>query len=222
MSAATRRDELAELVAPGHTALVTVELQDNVVGDHAVIPDLAAAAAQVLPRVGALVAAARGAGVQVVHCTVDTRDDGRGANHNTPLLAAFARRNAEAEATDGRRGGQSHQRRVAAVHPAVGATDADLVMARLHGMSPMTGTSLDPVLRNLGVTTVVAVGVSVNVAVLGFCFEAVNLGYRVVVPRDGVAGVDDAYVDAVFANTLRMLATITTTDQLLDAWEAAP
>ncbi len=67
-----------------------------------------------------------------------------------------------------------------------------------------------------------AVGVSVNVAVLGFCFEAVNLGYRVVVPRDGVAGVDDAYVDAVFANTLRMLATITTTDQLLDAWEAAP
>ena len=52
----------------------------------------------------------------------------------------------------------------------------------------MTSTSLDPVLRNLGVTTIVAAGVSVNVAIMGFMFEAVNLGYQFVLPRDAVAG----------------------------------
>ncbi len=49
-------------------------------------------------------------------------------------------------------------------------------------MSPFTGTSLDTWLRSLGVETVVATGVSVNLGVLGLAIEAVNLGYRVVVP----------------------------------------
>jgi nicotinamidase-related amidase len=111
--------------------------------------------------------------------------------------------------------------RRATVHPSVGALDTDLVMGRVHGLSPMTSTSLDPVLRNLGVTTIVATGVSVNVAILGFAFEAVNLGYQFVLPRDAVAGVDEAYVDAVFARTLSLLATVTTTSDVCHAWEAA-
>ncbi len=57
-----------------------------------------------------------------------------------------------------------------------------------------------------------------NVAIMGFAFEAVNLGYQLVVPRDGVAGVDDAYVEAVFQRTLSLLATITTADALIRIW----
>ena len=34
-----------------------------------------------------------------------------------------------------------------------------------HGLSPMAGTDLDAVLRNLGTTTVIVAGVSVNIAV---------------------------------------------------------
>ncbi len=64
----------------------------------------------------------------------------------------------------------------------LGPEPADLVSARLHGVSPFTGTSLDSWLRSLGVDTVVATGVSVNLGVLGLAIEAVNLGYRVVVP----------------------------------------
>ena len=82
----------------------------------------------------------------------------------------------------------------------------------------MTNTSLDPVLRNLGVQTIVATGVSVNVALLGLAFEGVNHGYQVVIPRDAVAGVDDEYVEAVFANTLSLIATVTTTDTLIELW----
>ena len=87
---------------------------------------------------------------------------------------------------------------------------------RLHGVSPFTGTSLDTWLRSLGVETVVATGVSVNLGVLGLAIEAVNLGYRVVVPRDTVAGIPAAYADALLDNTFPLITTVTTVDDLLE------
>ena len=97
----------------------------------------------------------------------------------------------------------------------------DLVSPRLHGVSPFTGTSLDTWLRSLGVETVVATGVSVNLGVLGLAIEACNLGYQVVVPRDTVAGIPAEYADAVLDNTFPLIATLTTIDDLLEAWRAA-
>jgi nicotinamidase-related amidase len=82
----------------------------------------------------------------------------------------------------------------------------------------MGGTDLDAVLRNLGVTTIVAVGVSVNVAIPNLVMDAVNAAYRVVVPRDGVAGIPAEYATAVIDNTLSLLAEITTTERLIEAW----
>ena len=41
------------------------------------------------------------------------------------------------------------------------------MVSRLHGMTPFTSTSLDQILRNLGIRTVVATGVSVNLGVIG-------------------------------------------------------
>ena len=52
----------------------------------------------------------------------------------------------------------------------------------------MGGTDLDAILRNLGVTTIVAVGVSLNIAIPNLVMDAVNAAYRVVLPRDAVAG----------------------------------
>jgi nicotinamidase-related amidase len=197
--------DLTELLAPEHTALVTIEVQDGVVGEDSLLPDLASAAEPILPRIAALARAARAAGVPVMHCTADARSDGLGANRNARLFGAMRKRGIAADSR-GR------------VHDAVGAADGDLVLGRLHGVSPMTGTSLDSVLRNSGVTTIVATGVSVNVAVLGFAFEAVNYAYQLVIPRDAVAGVDDVYVNAVFDRTLSLLATVTTTDAVLERW----
>jgi len=47
----------------------------------------------------------------------------------------------------------------------------------------------------------------------------VNLGYQVVLPRDAVAGIPQEYADAVIDGTLALLATVTTTDEVLAAWE---
>lgn len=67
--------------------------------------------------------------------------------------------------------------------------DEDLVVRRLHGLSPIAGTDVDALLRNLGCRTLVVTGVSANVAVPNAVFDAVNLGYTAVVPSDAIAGV---------------------------------
>ena len=46
-----------------------------------------------------------------------------------------------------------------------------------------------------------------------------NLGYRVVVPRDTVAGIPAAYADALLDNTFPLITTVTTVDELLAAWD---
>ena len=75
------------------------------------------------------------------------------------------------------------------VPDAIGVEPGDIVLPRHHGLGPMTGTQLDPMLRNLGVRTIVGVGVSVNIGITSLAFDAVNWGYQIVLPRDAVAGV---------------------------------
>ena len=104
------------------------------------------------------------------------------------------------------------------VVPEIGVEPDDLVLTRTHGLNPMSGTDLDPVLRNLGIRTVVVAGVSVNIAVTNLVMDAVNHGYQVVLPRDAVAGLPADYVAAVIDNTLGLLATITTVDELAAIW----
>ena len=101
----------------------------------------------------------------------------------------------------------------------LGPEDDDLVLTRTHGLNPMSGTDLDPVLRNLGVRTIVVTGVSVNVAITNLVMDAVNLGYDVVLPRDAVCGIPRDYADAVIDNTLALLATVVTTDDLVSIWK---
>ena len=105
------------------------------------------------------------------------------------------------------------------VVPEIGVEPSDLVLPRVHGLGPMGGTGLDPVLRNMGVSTIVAVGVSVNIAIQNLAFDAVNNGYQVVIPRDAVAGVPAEYAEAILDNTLSLVATLTTTADLVRIWK---
>jgi nicotinamidase-related amidase len=199
---------LADLVDPTHTALVTQEAQQGVIGPEAVLPELAAVAGeQMIPNGGRLTKAARAAGVPVVHCVAARREDGQGSNLNARLFMAMRRMPPMLPGSP-----------AAQVVPELGPEPSDLVLTRLHGVGPMGGTDLDAILRNLGVTTVVGIGVSVNVGMQDFVFDAVNAGYQFVLPRDAVAGVPKEYADAVIDNTLSLLATVTTTDELLGAW----
>jgi nicotinamidase-related amidase len=200
---------LAELVGDGQAAVLTMEIQRGVVGDLSSFPELAAAAKEIglVANTARLLAAARAAAVPVVHCTAGFRPDRRGSPANAPLMSAMLRR--PEHLVDGTPGVE--------LVPELGPDPGDLVSHRAHGVSPFTGTTLDPTLRALGVSTVVATGVSVNLGILGLAIEAVNLGYRVVVATDAVCGIPRDYADALTRHTLALVALLATSDDVADA-----
>lgn len=205
---------LRSILDPSTTAVLTMELQEGVVGSAVALPALAEEVRRTgtLENVRRLCASARDAGARVVHCTIERRSDGAGGAMNCRLLAATAR-SARQRGGDGLAAGAPGTALVDGLHD-----DRDIVVSRIHGLTPFTSTSLDQVLRNLGVRTVIATGVSLNIGVLGMVLSAVDLGYQVVVPRDAVVGIPRDYADAVVENTLSLLATVVPTDDVVAAW----
>jgi nicotinamidase-related amidase len=202
--------DLHQLVTPATTVLLTQECQRGVVGPNSMIPALAEAAqtSGALANVTRLVHAARAAKVGVLHALAARRHDGRGANTNARLFVSVAR--------------QADQQWLGsdATLPLeeFGANDSDLTSTRLHGLSPIFGQDVDGLLRNLGCRTLVIVGVSTNVAIPNAVFDAVNLGYQVVLPIDAVAGVPAEYTDMIIRNSLSLVATTASTDEVLACW----
>jgi nicotinamidase-related amidase len=201
---------LEELAAPGRAALLTMEVQRGVVGDLASMRALAdMLEAQGIPkRLGGLLTGARAAGVPVVHCRAAFRRDRRGSFLNVPMVNHLLKNpdhlvlgSPEAE-----------------VIPELGPEEGDLDSVRLHGMSPFYGTSLDPLLRSLGVSTVIATGVSLNVGIPGLVIEALNRGYHVVLVKDCVTGYPAEYAEMVLEHSLARITTQTTAEGLLGLW----
>ena len=203
--------ELRQVINPATTALVLQECQNGVIGELSALPALAEAAKEgLIPNAAALAASARAAGVRVIHCTAQHRTDGWGGNRNARLFRAMPKMPVQLHV-----GTEAVE-----VVPEIGVAEADMVLPRHHGLSPFEGTELDSLLRNEGIRTIVAAGVSVNVAILNLTFDAVNAGYVVVIPRDAVAGTPPDYVDAVFEHTLGIVATITTANDVIAAWQS--
>ncbi|AZP16279.1 cysteine hydrolase [Streptomyces aquilus] len=200
-------EQLSELIDPATTVLLTVECQQGVVGADSALPELAkeARSSGALANVARLVAAAHASGVQVVHAIAERRPDGRGANRNARLFHVAERLPVQ------QLSGTSAVRVAAPIE----VSEEDFVVRRLHGLSPIQGTDVDPLLRNLGCRTLVVTGVSANVAIPNAVFDAVNRGYTAVVPTDAIAGVPSDYTPAMIRNTLALVATLTTTADLL-------
>lgn len=203
--------DLKALLAPPRTALLMMECQEGIVGGGDKLGALGAAVAKhgTIEHIARVLRAARAARVPAFHCTMSRRPDGGGAVANCLLLAAMAKRGA------GLLPGSPAHAVVAPLTP----VDGDYVVTRYHGVTPFHGTELDAILRNLGVRTVVATGVSVNLGVLGLTIDAVNAGYQVVIPRDAVTGTPDNHVDSMFEHTLRLLATVSTVEQIVEVWK---
>ncbi|MET9450775.1 cysteine hydrolase [Streptomyces cinerochromogenes] len=200
-------ERLDDLLDPVSTVLLTVECQQGVVGPDSALPELARAARSsgALHNVARLVAAAHETGVQVIHAVAERRPDGRGASRNARLFRAAERLPVQ----------QLSGSTAVRVAPPIEVAEEDFVVRRLHGLSPVHGTGVDALLRNLGCRTLVVTGVSANVAVPNAVFDAVNLGYTAVVPSDAVAGVPAEYTRAMLRNTLALVATVATTDEVI-------
>ncbi len=202
--------EWNELLPPSQTAILVIEMQEGVIGQGTYFRDLAdnVRASGMLPRLASLLSTARRAGVKVIYCPADRRADGLGNLRNTPLTAKVGASRAPPEEK------AQHAKIVSEIAPQPG----DAIMPNAYGMTCFHDSGLDTVLRGLGARTVVPTGVSLNIAILGATLDAVNRGYRVVIPADCVAGTPSAYGEQVLQHTLRNLAYITTADQIGKAW----
>jgi biuret amidohydrolase len=210
---AKRSRLLQHVCEPTRCVLLIQEMQNGVVGSTSSLPALAAAGEQIglIDHVVAVATAARHAGVPVIHTTAESMPGGFGSNHNARLFAA-ARKAAKDLPPDGE---------AARPIPELGPAPGDLVFPRHHGLSPLSGTSLDQLLRNAGVTTVVIAGVSLNVAIPNLVFDAVNLGYQVVLVSDAVVATPVEYGEQIIEHSLSLVATVVSSAELEAVWARA-
>lgn len=194
-------------LSPESTALVVVECQNGVVGPGSSLPDLAVAAKPILPEIGRMARAARKSGARVVHLTYVPAFDNQSSNRNTPVLAAIQDQNAH----------WAPGHHTTQVADEIGAEPDDFVLPRHTGISPAHRTELFPLLRNIGVTTVVLAGVSLNIAIPVTAAELADEGFRVVIARESVAGTPPEHAESMLRHTLRFLAQVTTVDEVIAA-----
>lgn len=200
------------LGTPWTTALVISECQNGMTNpEHATNKPLVEQVAKrrTIENIAGLAAALRPLGVPIVHCTVAAYPDYRGWNANSLLSGVFTKR----PLVEGHPSVE--------IHPLLTPEPSDYRVHRHVGLTAFHATELDQLLRNLGVTSIIMTGVSVNVAVTGSSLEAVNRGFSVVIPQDCVAGATDETHDFMLANITRLLATITTKDDILAELTAA-
>ena len=206
--------DLSQVVDAATTAVITVECQQGVIGASGALSALSTAVREsgIVPNMARVLDAARAARAPVLHGVVWSRPDRGGSTMNCRLFAATRK-----SGGSGLLAGSA----IARLVPELGPAETDYVVPRYHGVSLFHDSELDSILRSLGVRTVVLLGVSLNIALVGTTIEAVNRGYQVVLPEDGVTGTPREYAAAVLDNTMRLLATITRCDDVVAALEGS-
>ena len=206
--------DIAPYIVPECTAVLVSECQNAVLGEQSPLTGLIAAAkvGNTVQNIAELLNSARQQQVKIFHCLVARRTDGYGDPLNTPLTNMMAR---EGGAGSGMAAGSIGAEPVASLAPEPG----DIVVSRLHGITAFHETELDHFLRNKGIQNIIFTGVSLNLAVFGGTLEAVNRGYRVIIPSDCVAADPPEYGELLLRHSLRNMAYITQSDTIKLLWQ---
>ena len=203
--------DLATLVDPAHTTVLTMEMERGVVGDLARFTGPAEAAHEsgMIDRVAEVCAAARGADIRVVHCIAAFRPDKAGSYRNMPAILPFM--DDPEHLPIGTPATEVLPRAPRRRRPRIGPAARDRAvrrhLARSHPAEP-------------GTRTIIATGVSLNRGITGMTIEAVDHGYHVVIPTDAVAGYPAEYGKLVLEHTLKNIATLTTVAELTSLWSS--
>jgi nicotinamidase-related amidase len=205
--------DVREMVEPRTTAIVINEMQEGIAGRLApvTLKNLAQVVRErdVVGHLARLLKAARKAGAQVCHGVYETRPDGLGMSVSTPLVERMIK----AGALPLVRGSEA----VAIMHE-LGPEPADFVISRTHGWHPFEGTELDSILRDIGIRTVIAAGVSINIGVQGIVVEALNRNYRALVASDCVAGFPAEYAEMSLKYGVGIVARVVSANDIVSAW----
>jgi len=211
---------LADKVAPGHAALVVIDMQNDFCADGGLVAkggrDVSAAQ-EMATRLPALIAAARAAGVLVVFVRNVYTTDGNFYLSDVWLEQA-ARKQGDGYTrvpvcAEGSWEGDFYGE----VRPRPG----DPIVTK-HRYSGFYNTDLDTVLRANGVRTVVLTGVSTNVCVETTAREAFVRDYYVVLVGDGTAAYSPDEHDKTLKDIDRFFGEVTTIAALTAIWAKRP
>jgi nicotinamidase-related amidase len=188
--------ELDELVDPSRAALVIIDMQRDFVEPGFAFDRLGLDLSMypaVRPRIAALLAAARTAGVLVVHVQMTTLPGGMS---ESPAQLRFALRLRRQDGLTGGRfryteQGDAGREFVDELAP----RDGELVVPKWRS-SGFWGTSLDLLLRSNGIETVVVTGCTTEGCVESTARDALFNDYYVVIVEDCVASDDRAQHEA--------------------------
>jgi nicotinamidase-related amidase len=160
----------------------------------------------ILARINRLAEAFRSAGLPVLHLHVVHRTGYVDLPRTSVIIARSTKQNRMIAGSED----------VSAV-PEMSPAPSDIVHARSFSLVGFHGTDLDSTLRNMGVTTIVPVGVSTNVAISGLSLCGSDLGYQVVVPEDCIAGASPQTHEFIVANLLPLYSTVSDSDAVIKA-----
>lgn len=200
---------LPELVAPGRTALLVIDMQNDFCADGGYVDrvigkDVAPCQAVAAP-IAKLAAAARDAGVPVVWVRADYAPE----HLHAPVLAKQAAMGIEAVCCAPGSWGYDFF--------GVAPEPGEMVVDK-HRYSAFTGTGLDAALRARGIETLVIAGVQTNVCIESTFRDAFNLGYYLVIPEDCVASHTPPLHDAALMNFRFLFGSLVRSDEVIAQW----
>lgn len=155
----------------------------------------------VVPNIRRLLSFFRAAGLPVIYLVIgsEREDFADMPPHMRPL----------ARSTNNRVGTREHE-----ILDELKPVPGEIVL-RKTTISAFTSTGLDSLLRTLGVTDLVFVGISTNMCVDTTARDAADRGYRCVLVEDACAAAKEEYHRFALLNFQRLFGRVTITDEVL-------
>jgi nicotinamidase-related amidase len=203
-------DRLEEILAPTHTALIVVDMQNDFCmpgGHFARHGRDVARIGVVVPRIQSLIASARQAGVMVVYTQQVTLP---GLTSDTPAWIYFKTR--DGKSPDYTIGGTWGAEFIEPLRP-----DPDVTVVEKHRPSAFLGTDLDRILRAHRVETVVVAGCLTQGCVQATTTDASYHDYYAIVAGDCVESTSAALHENAMT-FLRSRYDVVTADAIAAIW----
>jgi nicotinamidase-related amidase len=199
---------------PATTALVLIEFQNDFTSQggslHGAVAD-SMAATDMLANAAKALAAARAAGVTVIHSPIQfAAGYGEITSHPYGILKGVV------DTSSFVKGGWG-----AAIVDDVAPVEGEIVLEGKRGLDAFGSTNLDFILRSKGIETVVLAGFLTNCCVESTMRSAYEKGFEVITLTDAVAATSAAEHDNAIAYDYPMFSKPTTVDEWIAALSGA-
>jgi gluconolactonase len=194
---------------PGRTALIIQDLQNDVISEGGAFADSGApahaASQNIVENVKGLAAAARAAGLPVIHVHYIVEAGAAGLKQNAPLFRGVKESDALVRGSWG-----------AAPVDGLEPQGGDHVVEKTR-MNGFYNTVLDNLLRGYGTETLVITGAWTNMSIEHTARHGADAGYEIVVVSDGTSTIDDDWQNAGLNYALTNVGRTATAAEVTEA-----